>query len=536
MPVQLTLALILVATSVSSALVALLVLSMIGSRSRGARVLAGDPPPQEAVFLFDDQELIDATPSARSLLETAPIPGGDWPRLSACLAQRFEDVEARLARLAEEGRVELSARAGSPLRLRAEAIGHLARITVYDPGAEGGALTVDALSQRALEEELAALRRTVDAAPLPIWRQDAAGAVVWANRDYLALAGLLDEGRADLTWPLPALFAGDPAPGLAPGPRRVRLDRAGKAPVWYECHSTPLGEAVLSFALPADAAVRAEAALRDFVQTLTKTFAHLPIGLAVFDRQRQLALFNPALTDLTGLGAEFLSARPTLYAFLDRLREAHVLPEPKDYKSWRQQMAELEKAASSGQYEETWTLPTGQTYRVTGRPHPDGAVAFLIEDITAEISLTRRFRADLELGQAVADSLSEAIAVFSPAGLLVMSNAPYARLWGADPGATLGEVTIIDSIRLWQGQSLPTPIWGDARDFVSELGGRAEWTGTAHLRDGRRLACRFTPLSGGATLAGFTLEPPARPHLRARTYSLPRPQPGIGAETEAETA
>ena len=110
----------------------------------------------------------------------------------------------------------------------------------------------------------------------------------------------------------------------------------------------PSREGTLNFALPADAEVRAEHSLRQFIQTLTKTFADLPIGLAIFDRERQLALFNPALVDLTSLGAEFLSARPTLFSFLDRLREARMIPEPKNYNTWRQQMAELEQAAASG--------------------------------------------------------------------------------------------------------------------------------------------------------------------------------------------
>ncbi len=284
----------------------------------------------------------------------------------------------------------------------------------------------------------------------------------------------------------------------------MRLDLPGQGkPLWFDCHRFETARGTVNFGLPADATVRAETALREFVQTLTKTFAHLPIGLAIFDRQRQLALFNPALIDLTTLGPDFLSGRPTLFSFLDHLREARMIPEPKDYRSWRQQMTELEKAASTGHYQETWTLPSGLTYQVTGRPHPDGAVALLIEDISAEVSLTRRFRSDLELGQAVVDSLTEAIAVFSPAGVLVMSNAAYARMWGTDPATTLGEVGATESMRLWQSGSLPNPIWADARDFISSIGPRADWTGEAVLQSGQRIACRFQAIAGGATLAGF---------------------------------
>ena len=188
-------------------------------------------------------------------------------------------------------------------------------------------------------------------------------------------------------------------------------------------------------------------------------------------------------------------------------------------------MTELEKAASTGHYQDIWTLPSGLTYQVTGRPHPDGAVALLLEDISAEVSLTRRFRSDLELGQAVVDSLPEAIAVFSPAGVLVLSNAAYARMWGTDPATTLGEVGAIESMRLWQSGSLPSPIWADARDFISSIGPRADWTGEAALRTGQRIACRFQAIAGGATLAGFLPLDQVLPLLGSRRLRRREPAP-----------
>ena len=108
----------------------------------------------------------------------------------------------------------------------------------------------------------------------------------------------------------------------------------------------------------------------------------------MFDAKRGLSLFNPALTDLTALPVDFLSARPTLHAFIDRLREARRMPEPRDWRSWRERITALEAASTEGTYLETWNLPAGQTWRVSGRPHPDGAIALMFEDITAEISLT----------------------------------------------------------------------------------------------------------------------------------------------------
>ncbi|EKD61430.1 MAG: hypothetical protein ACD_54C00240G0001 [uncultured bacterium] len=249
--------------------------------------------------------------------------------------------------------------------------------------------------------------------------------------------------------------------------------------------------------------MQAETALRDFMQTLTKTFAQLPIGLAIFDRQRKLQLFNPALMDLTTLPPDFLSLRPSLLSVLDAMRDRKMLPEPKDYRDWRRQIVDMERAAASGLYEETWSLPDGQTYKVVGRPHPNGALALMIEDISNEMLRTRRYRADLELGQSVIDEVDEAIVVFAQSGQLVMSNTAYAAIWGHDPAELMGDSTVRSLSAHWRAQSAPSVIWSEAEDYVATVGDRATWQGEARLLDGRLVSCRFAPLAAGATLALF---------------------------------
>ena len=279
----------------------------------------------------------------------------------------------------------------------------------------------------------------------------------------------------------------------------------GGGTAWYELYTVTELDGQLVFALPADAIVTAETAMHDFMQTLTKTFAHLHVGLAIFDHQRQLHLFNPALLDLTGLPVDFLSLRPSLLSVLDAMRDRNMIPEPKDYRGWRRQLVELEKAAASGLYEETWSLPGGQTYRVIGRPHPNGAIALMIEDISGEMIRTRRYRADLELGQAVIDHVQEALAVFSEGGQLVISNAAYADLWGSDPSGSLEDASLRAVCAVWRAQSAPNPVWSELEDFAANQGDRSAWHAEARLLDGRLIDCRFAPLAGGATMIGFSI-------------------------------
>jgi PAS domain-containing protein len=423
-----------------------------------------------SVLLFDGEVLVDSTPGGRALLAAPNLRGGAWARLLAGLSPHFPDLDTQLQRLGSEGALTLiSARpAADGLLLSAELRGGLTRITVSDAEQVAGLRATDPLVQRAMVDELAQLRDTLAKAPVMSWRETDAGDVVWANAAYLARAAAALPAGQDLSWPLPRLFAKTATDQAALGQRQsVTLPDGG--PVWYDLTgATEGGVGRLMFATPADAAVHAETALRDFM---------LPV--------------------------DFLSLRPSLLSVLDALRDRKMIPEPKDYKGWRRQIVDLEKAAASGLYEETWNLPDGQTYRVIGRPHPNGALALMIEDISTEMLRTRRYRAELELSQAVVDAMEESIAVFSQAGQLVMSNAAYAALWGHDPVATLADVSVRTLSTQWRAQSAPNSLWAEVEDFVATVGDRQSWRAEARLLDGRLLACRFSPLAGGATLVSF---------------------------------
>ena len=134
---------------------------------------------------------------------------------------------------------------------------------------------------------------------------------------------------------------------------RVKFEvEKNKPPHWFDINKFSLLKSSVQYALDVTEIVRAQQAQKNFVQTLTKTFATLSIGLAIFDRNRQLMLFNPALIDLTTLPADFLSARPNLLTVFDKLRDNQIMPEPKNYATWREKLAILVAAATEGTYTE----------------------------------------------------------------------------------------------------------------------------------------------------------------------------------------
>jgi len=459
---------------------------------------ASEPDDARLSFLFEDGRLMDASTEAEALLAASGL-SSDWKDVTKLFQERFLVPEQDFPPPDRDGTAYYGARDvgdGGVLEIRRS--GNRIRIDLAGEDHNGSA---SGHKLHLMAQEIEILQSANNVAPFPIWCLDDDGDVRWSNPAYQALyqkvfGQLPQKGQPLFRLPEPKLDLGKTR-RIPVTPPRTRQT------VWYDVHriETPSGD--FYSAVDANAIVRAEAAQRNFVQTLAKTFAHLPIGLAIFDDNRQLVLFNPAVIDLTGLGADFLSARPNLLSFFDDLRNQRLMPEPKNYNSWRQQIADLVAAAADGRYSETWTLDSGRTYRVNGRPHPDGAIAFIIEDISAEVSLTRRFRAELELGQSVLDNLESAISVFSSTGILTVSNTAYRDLWQVDPEASFADVTIVDCLRDWQAQSAPSPFWGDMRDFVLEFGDRTAWSCEISHQSGLTYVIDAVPLVSGATMIRF---------------------------------
>lgn len=491
----------------TSALTMLAVLMIVGalrptSFGRASPTLGGGDP----AFLFDGETLLDTNERGAALLGSLKLAGSndahdEWNRLAHFLTRDFPDLDSALADLPPDHRVTLAAaRDISNLELRAERSAGTLRLTLVDTLAEDGIVTMDRLSHRAMQDELTLLRRLIDAAPFMLWREEAQGQVTWANRAYLhRIAATSDQ----MTWPLPALFPSGNA-GIA---ERISLiDPANSTRQnWFDVNRVADEGGHLAFALPADEAQQSERTKRDFVQTLTKTFATLPTGLAVFDRARRLQMFNPALTDLTGLETEFLLSRPGLEGFLNRMRDKRILPEPRDYHSWARRLLDIETAAPHGEFEETWSLPTGQTYRVSTNPHPDGALAFLIEDITSETHLKRNVRVEMETSQSVLNQIDSAIAVFAANGQLVLTNTAFSQLWTLDGEETLNAVTLPEALDTWRESGDNPQLW----DRVSTLArpNSNEPTpvqGLMSLADGERFSVEARRTTTGALMISFS--------------------------------
>ena len=493
-------ALVIAAIAAAMTLSALLALSAF--RGKPGRVLA--PPSAGASLLFEGEDLVDAAGSGLVSLGLGKTRGTDLARTVRALSPVFPDLKGRLAGLVGNTRLRLAGRDGTILM--AERRGETLRIDLGpDTGQQDDGLA--AVRIAALEQELETLGAVGTASPFPIWRQDRDGAITWANRAFVDLSDRLSGSapQEPAAWPPTPLFEALAA-GVAsdrPVTQRLPLTLPGEAqPRWYDVTSAWIGDETVHFAQDVTAIVSAEAAQQVFVSTLSDTFAALSTGLCVFASDRRLVLFNPAFVDLTGLEVAFLVNRPDLPSVFDRLREAGVMQEPKDYMAWRQRLADMQEGAASGTFDETWHLSDGRVFRISGRPHPNGAIAFLLEDISAEVTLTRTFRDEIELYLGLIDGLDEAIAVFSPTGALLLTNAAYRALWhdGLDDLTDRGAG---DEIEMWRRRCGPTPLWGELVDFLSQRTGRGGWSEEVSMPDLGPVTVRIDPGPSGSTIVQF---------------------------------
>ena len=346
---------------------------------------------------------------------------------------------------------------------------------------------------RRSKHELEMMQNVVESTPFPVWQIAESGNIMMSNLAFRELGSELGCQLIQF-----AQSTNHPVERV-----KFEVDK-NKPPHWFDINKFSLPESSVQYALDVTEIVRAQQAQKNFVQTLTKTFATLSIGLAIFDRNRQLMLFNPALIDLTTLPADFLSARPNLLTVFDKLRDKQIMPEPKNYATWREKLAIVVAAATEGTYTEIWNLPTGATFRISGRPHPDGALAFLFEDITAEVSMSRRFTAELELHRELLNNLDGAIAIFSISGELYHQNEAHALLWGNLSTDPEHRSTIQDASKLWHSRSKPTGIWGEIRDFVSQIDEREGWREEIVYDTDQRINVQVIPLMGQHTAVCFT--------------------------------
>ncbi len=472
-------------------------------------------------FLFLGEKVVFATSDGRDLLRSMGEETSPWDRIKDYLLSCDPALDEKLHALRIDGtsfRHNTLDRDGVLLEVTGQPRRGFLSLSLrqIEP------MESESPAQSGLSAPMASsqdLAKMLDNLPFPIWSRTQEGRVIWANLETHKLCdgeGSVD--ASDLT--LPSAFTlMDEDIGVTQE-RRVSVgtdDGQNQSKIWYNLFERPLENGdFFGYAIDADDVITVEKTLRRFVATLTESFAQLSTGLAIFNADRRLTIFNPAISDLLQIDPVWLASSPGFRDFMNRARDNHMIPEQKTSADWKKMIQAIEKGAEEGRLSEKWVLPSGQTFKITGRPHPHGAIALMIEDISTRISLERRYRSEIEQSRTTLDYLSEAICVLDTTGALVYANAAFGEIWEFDPKANPETANIVGLTALWGEACKPTPVWGDLREFVTSLDQRASWTSDIELQDGRAFSALFAPLPDGSTLTTFT------PRIAEQSDALPQ--------------
>jgi len=110
----------------------------------------------------------------------------------------------------------------------------------------------------------------------------------------------------------------------------------------------------------------------------------------------------------------------------------------------------------------------------------------------------------METSQSVLNQLDSAIAVFSTAGQLIMTNTAFSRLWTLEGEETLNAVTLPEALENWREVSNNPQLW--MRVSALALPNNDEptpVTGIMALPDGERLLVTAQRTTTGALMIEF---------------------------------
>src|SRR5690625_626265 len=467
-----------------------------------------------AVLLVADGIVRQESPCASALLGRAT-----GQNIFAVLAQRLDDeaeaaIEAvtRLEERCESFALLLRTKDGAAIEMKGAPSGAMIRLVFRDAqhvathlrAAEARMEAAEAaLHKGTFEQE--ALRALISQGPIIAWHRDSSGRILWSAGSIETGAGIATpEQVIDMIVTRTRLNQQPAMPGVI---EKARIEIvAGDRTETISVHVVEIirdDGSRIGFGTDAGSATMAERRLARFVQTMTETFAHLTVGLAIFDRNQSLALFNPALVQMWNLEPAWLAHRPSLRDILDELRALRRLPEPEDFHSWRASLLALFENPETADYEELWHLADGSNIRVLARPHPHGALAFTFDDVTEHMRLEQRYRHSIDLRRATLDGLSEGIVVFGPDGLVQFSNTTFDEIWRMEPGRADAAMHARQLIGHCEEIAPAPETWQKLHGFITGEESRRSWSARLGTVCGRALNARFAPLPDGSTLGVF---------------------------------
>ena len=379
--------------------------------------------------------------------------------------------------------------------------------------------------------DFSALVGLIEAAPMPMWFRDADMRLQLVNNAYVDAVGAEDlatviEGQIELLEPegtrSPAQIAREAMERQDKRERinAVTIDGARRS---LRITDLPLGqEGVAGYAIDIEEQQQVTRAFRAFRNAQRAMLDQLSIGVAQFDTDERLTFANRPFRRHFGLTAEATDSGITFTRFLTEAHENGATPQVRDFPEWRSERERWFDGTETR--EENWPL-TGRTHlRIIAQPMPEAGLVLIAEDRTEQLELAATRDTLLQTRAATLDSLFEALAIFSPDGLVQLWNRSFAGTWGLN-AELLDTHPNAEELLAAIADNLEDPVQAERIGAVVRAAtlDRREKGGQVRLRNGRTLRFAGVPLPDGNGLLrvlDITASQRAEQALRERAIAL----------------
>jgi len=230
---------------------------------------------------------------------------------------------------------------------------------------------------------------------------------------------------------------------------------------------------------------------------------NLTTAVAIYDRRQRLTYYNKAYTDLWGMGPDWAGGGPSYSDVLEQLREARLLPEVADFRSFKEE--ELKRFEDQDEREEALLhLPNNTSLRAVISPHKDGGLIFTYEDVTDRLELESSYKTLLAVQRETLDNLYEGVAVFGPDGRLQLTNPAFLNIWLLKDGDLGEQPHLADFVEKTRPFYMGYEDWDLFKDsLITWLMNREPKSGRLDRSDGSVLDYAAVPLPDGAVLLSY---------------------------------
>lgn len=353
--------------------------------------------------------------------------------------------------------------------------------------------------------ELQALKILADILPIPLWRRNRNGRLVWINAAY-AKAVEAENAEAVLAAGIELLPARTREAVREATRQGIAFDEMAAAIIagkrrQVRVFDHPAEDGAVGGAVDVSEVEALRLQLQQLTDSNVRTLDQLAAGVAAFGRDGRILFHNTAFRTIWGLSDEWLASRPEESAILDQLRSERKLPEQSNYRDWRAK--HLAAYQGPAPREEFWHLPDGRSIRVAAVPNSDGGMSYIYENVTEQMTLESRLAALSELQGETLDHLAEAVAVFGMDGRLRLFNPVFADIWRLSPNALKSEPHISEIIANCEALHTDKAAWDSIRSAVTNIDHSDRALGRMTRPDGSVIDYATVALPEGMTMLTF---------------------------------